>query len=147
MLNPKKTAKECYLNSKGIVKSYFSDLDAGKYKVKLTTPYNLPDIYVPIKITKAKTIVKAPAVANNFKKSKYFKLTLKNKATKKAVSKIKVKVKVFTGKKSKVYTVKTNKKGVGYLNTNKLSKGLHKVVITSGNKNYKISAKSSITIK
>ena len=86
-------------------------------------------------------------MANNFKKSKYFKLTLKNKATKKAVSKIKVKVKVFTGKKSKIYTVKTNKKGVGYLNTKKLSKGLHKVVITSGNKNYKITAKSSIKIK
>ena len=57
------------------------------------------------------------------------------------------KVKVYTGKKAKIYTLKTNKKGVARLNTKKLKKGKHKVVISSDDVNYKISAKSKITIR
>ena len=51
-----------------------------------------------IKIDKARTIVKAPQVTNKFKKSKYFKVTIKNKETKRMLSNVKVKIKVFTGK-------------------------------------------------
>jgi hypothetical protein len=36
---------------------------------------------------------------------------------------------------------------VAKLNTKKLKRGSHKVVITSGNSNYKVSAKSTIKIK
>ena len=89
-----------------------------------------------IKIDKARTIVKAPQVTNKFKKSKYFKVTIKNK-----------KIKVFSGKKFKTYTVKTNKKGIAKINTKNLKTGKHKVVISSGNKNYSISKKSLIKIK
>ena len=59
----------------------------------------------------------------------------------------KLKIKVYTGKKYKIYKLKTNKKGVAKLNTKKLKRGSHKVVITSGNSNYKVSAKSTIKIK
>lgn len=100
-----------------------------------------------VKINKASTTVKAPKITANFKKSKYFKVTIKNKETKKPLSNVKVKIKVFTGKKYKTYTVKTNKKGTAKINTKKLKTGKHKVIISSGNKNYKISAKSMITIK
>ena len=100
-----------------------------------------------IEINKAPTIVKAPKVTAKFKKSKYFKVTVKNKATKKAVNKIKIKIKVYTGKKYKTYNIKTNKKGVAKFNTKILKRGTHKVVISSGNSNYKISAKSTIKIK
>ncbi|WP_405297378.1 hypothetical protein [Methanobrevibacter sp.] len=54
------------------------------------------------------------------------------------------KVKVYTGKN---YILKTSKKGVASLNTKKLKKGKHKVVISSDHVNYKISAKSKITIR
>ena len=67
--------------------------------------------------------------------------------TKKAVKKVKIKVKVYTGKKYKVYKLKTNKKGIAKFNVKKLKKGTHKVIISSLNKNYKISKKSSIRIK
>ncbi|MBR4446964.1 hypothetical protein [Methanobrevibacter sp.] len=107
----------------------------------------LPKTTINTKISKAKTIVKAPKVTAKYKKSKYFKVTVKNKATKKAVKKLKLKVKVYTGKKYKTYTIKTNKKGVAKLNTKKLNRGKHKVKITSKNKNYKISKKSKIKIK
>lgn len=100
-----------------------------------------------IKIDKARTIVKAPQVTNKFKKSKYFKVTIKNKETKRMLSNVKVKIKVFSGKKFKTYTVKTNKKGIAKINTKNLKTGKHKVVISSGNKNYSISKKSLIKIK
>ena len=72
---------------------------------------------------------------------------IKNKSTKKFINGVKVKVKVYTGKKYKSYILKTNKKGLIKLNTKKLKKGKHKVIITSANKNYSINAKSLIKIK
>ena len=99
-----------------------------------------------LKITKANTIVKASKITSKAKKTKYFKVSVKNKANKKNVKGVKVKLKVFTGKNYKLYTVKTNKKGVANFNTKTLTKGNHKVVVSSANKNYRISAKSSIKI-
>ena len=94
-------------------------------------------------IKKAPTSVKAPKVTNKFKKSKYFKVTVKNKVTKDPVKKTVIKLKI--GKKT--YNVKTDSKGVAKFNTKKLKVGKYKVVISSGSDNYKISAKSTIKIK
>ena len=96
-----------------------------------------------VTIKKAPTSVKAPKVTNKFKKSKYFKVTVKNKVTKDPVKKTVIKLKI--GKKT--YNVKTDSKGVAKFNTKKLKVGKYKVVISSGSDNYKISAKSTIKIK
>ena len=96
----------------------------------------------PLRLREQMTISSCPTITL---KSTSAKVTVK--ANKKAVKKVAVKVKVFTGKKSKTYNIKTNNKGVAKLNTKKLKVGKHKVVISSGNSNYKISAKSKITIK
>ena len=149
-----KGKKEYWEDFGAKIKIDFSKYAVGKYKAIFcvgpdgSEDFVWRDIYAvaTIKITKAKTIVKAPKVSARFKKSKYFKVTVKNKDTKKAMSKVKVKIKVYTGKKHKTYTVKTNKKGMGKLNTKKLKRGKHKVVISSGNKNCIISKKSKITI-
>ena len=109
------------------------------YVVKKTISY--------IKVYKAKTIVKAPKITVKFKKSKYFKVNVKNKATKKAVKNIAVKLKVFTGKKYKIYKIKTNKYGTAYLKTKYLKVGSHKVIVYSGNSKYSIGAKSSIKVR
>ncbi len=122
-------------------------LTAGKHKIEVSLLNTKIKKTLTIKIAKAKTTVKAPKVTNKFKKSKYFKITLKNKATKKLISNVKVKIKVYTGKKYKTYNVKTDKKGIAKINTNKLKIGKHKVVISSLNSNYQISAKSTITIQ
>ena len=98
-------------------------------------------------VLKANTIIKAPSVTNKYHKSTYFKVLVKHKTTKKTVSGLKVKLKVYTGKKYKVYTVKTNSKGYALFNTKLLSKGTHKVIIYSGDSSYKISAKSTIKIR
>ena len=119
-------------------------LDAGTYTLKMTTgtdEYAITTKDVKITVNKLKLTAKAPKVTNKFKKSKYFQVTVKNG------KKIKIKVKVYTGKKAKTYTLKTNSKGIAKLNTKTLKIGKHKVVISSGNPNYKISAKSLIKIK
>ena len=121
-------------------------LDAGTHKIEVIVDNKIMKT-TSIKIDKARTIVKAPKVTNKFKKSKYFKVTIKNKETKKMLSNVKVKIKVFTGKKFKTFIVKTNKKGMAKINTKNLKTGPHKVVISSANNNYKISAKSAIKIK
>lgn len=138
-------------NSKGIASFKIPNLNVGIYSVVISSndkrnSFLYEKTYSTITI-KAKTIVKAPKVTNKYKKSKYFKVTLKYKATKKVITGIKIKIKVYTGKKYKTYTVKTNKKGVAQINTKKLKKGSHRVVISSGNSYYIISAKSTIRIK
>ena len=101
------------------------------------------DATFKITVLKAPTTVKAPKVIAKYKKSKYFKVTVKHKTTKKAVKNTYIKLKI--GKKT--YKVKTNSKGIAKFNTKKLKVGTHKVTITSGNANYKISAKSQIKVK
>jgi len=75
------------------------------------------------------------------------KITIKSKITKKAAKSVKIKVRVYTGKKAKTYKLKTNKKGVAKLKTSKITKGKHKLIITSLNKNYKISKKITVKVK
>lgn len=148
-----KTSKTYYAatNSKGVASfKDASKLAIGTHKVEITSTnmvYDVKKTSSSIKVAKAKTTIKAPKVTAKVKKSKYFKVAVKNKATKKVVKNIKVKVKVYTGKKYKTYTIKTNKKGIAQLNTKSLKVGKHKVVISSGNSKYTISAKSLITIK
>jgi len=145
-------AKNYYLttNSKGI--AYFkTSLKIGTYKATITTSqYNgylaMAKTQTTIKVKKAPTTIKAPKVTAKYKKSKYFKVTVKHKSTNQVVKNIKVKIKVYTDKKYKTYTVKTSKKGVAQINTKTLKKGSHKVVISSGNSNYILSAKSTIKI-
>ena len=55
-------------------------------------------------------------------------------------------MKVYTGKKVKTYTLTTNDNGNAKINTKKLSRGTHKIIVSSANSNYKISAKSKIKI-
>ena len=122
-----------------------ANLDVGVHKIEVIAGNIMKK--TSIKINKTSTTVKAPKITGKFKKSKYFKVTIKNTETKKSLSNVKVKIKVFTGKKYKTYTVKTDKKGLTKININKLKTGKHKVIISTGNNNYKISAKSLITIK
>ena len=143
-----------HTNKSGILKFNISSLAAGKHKVIV---YYMEDsgmeyyvarkIKSSIKIKKLATVVKAPKVTKRYKKSKYFKVSVKLKSTKKPLNKFKVKLRIYTGKKYKTYTIKTNKKGIAKFNTKKLKRGKHKVVLLSGNSNYKLSGKTSIRIK
>lgn len=121
----------------------------GRHKVEVTpiSKYiNVKKLTTYFTVKKAKTIVKAPVVKAKYKKSKKFKVTVKLDRYN-PLAKVKIKIKVYTGKKSKIYTVKTNRKGVASINTKKLKKGVHKVKISSADNNYRIFKKSKIIIK
>ncbi|MCQ2976421.1 MAG: hypothetical protein MJ232_00190 [archaeon] len=127
----------------------FSKLPVGKYKLMLelnNSRYVSDNNPVYLTVLKASTIVSAPKVTYKYKSNKYFKVTIKHKSTKKVVRGLAVKIKVYTGKKYKTYTVKTNSKGVAKLSTKYLKKGKHKVVISSGNKNYNVSKKGTLIV-
>ena len=129
-------------DDKGIAKWKISGISAGSHIVYIGSGSNSAKASViksSIKLYKAQTTVYAPKVINKYKASKYFKVKITNKNTKKVVSGLTLKIKVYTGKKYKTYTVKTNSKGIANLNTKYLSKGTHKVVIKSGNTNYSVS--------
>ncbi len=98
------------------------------------------------KLVKVPTTIKAPGVTNTFNNTGYFKATVKNKNTGKAVANLKIKVKLTVDGKTKVYTIKTNSAGVANLNTIDLSVGTYNVVLAPATNKYLISGKSKITI-
>ena len=121
-------------NSKGIVKYYASTLAIGKHKV-IISPKNSKKFISKsktswIKISKAKLIISAPKATNYYKFSEKFQIKVLNKNTKKEMKNIKVTFKVYTGKKYKTYTKKTNKNGIVYINTKSLKKALIKLQLT-----------------
>ncbi len=130
--------------------AYFGlGLSVGKYTAKVTYEskyYTASSVKAKITIKKGTPKVKAKKVTAKYKKSKKFTIKVKNKYED-PIKKLKLKVKIYTGKKYKTYHVKTNKKGIAKINTKKLKRGTHKVVIKSANKNYSINKKSSIRIK
>lgn len=152
----KRNGKSFYYSYESRLKLDISKWDVGTYNVlirfadghhDLKSSISPNEMEFTVTIKKAQTIVKAPKVTVKYKKSGYFKVSVIHKATNKAVKNLKVKVKVYTGKKYKTYAVKTDKNGMAKLNTKVLSWGTHKVEISSGNSNYKIKAKSTIKIR
>ena len=142
---------ERWTNSKGITKLKLSSLSEGNHKLEIKCAggtLKFAKKSVTLKILKP-TSIKAPKVKNKYKRNAYFKVTVKYKKIRgksvKLISLKKTYVKIKIGKKT--YKVKTNKKGIAKFNTKKLKIGKHKVTITSGNSNYYMNAKSTITIR
>ena len=138
-------------NNAGIAKYHCSKLSIGTHKVIIES--GEPTQYLQansktstIKINKAPTIVNAKDIVHKYKVNKYFTANIKNKATGKIITRIKVSLKVFTGKNYKTYTLTTNDKGTIYLNTKILSVGTHKVIMSSANNKYTISCTRNIKI-
>lgn len=128
-----------------------------QYKNKHISKYNLPSVpnmkflgthsFGNIdKFVKVQTTIKAPEVTNKFNQTKYFKVTVKNKKTGKPVVHLNIKIKVYTGDKTKVYKIKTDENGVARFDTKDLSIGSHKVVLAPATNKYLISGSSIIKI-
>lgn len=137
-------------NSNGVAYLKASTLSVGSHNVEINavnSGVSANKVKTSIVITKAKTIVSAPKVTNKYHANKYFNVKVINKNTKKAIPSLVLKLKVATGKTCKVYSIKTNAKGIASFNTKNLKLGSHKVSISSLNKNYSVAKKSIITIK
>ena len=120
-------------DSNGIAKYYASNLGIGTHKVTINVKDSKKFLskmkYGSIKISKAKLKISAPKITGYYKESKRYKIAVKNRESKKPMKSIKVMIKVFTGKKYKKYSLKTDKKGIVSFNMKSLPKGKHKVVI------------------
>lgn len=133
-------------NSKGLAKFTTSKLNAGKYKVSITSAnknVQLSKAKTSIKINKVSAKLKAP---KSVKKHSPIKITVKNEASGKAIKHNKFQIKI-SGKTSKTLKAKTDSKGILKLSTNKLSKGKHNINIILKNNNYNIDKKLSVNIK
>ena len=120
-------------DSNGIAKYYASNLGIGTHKVTINVKDSKKFLskmkYSSIKISKAKLKISAPKITGYYKESKRYKIAVKNRESKKPMKSIKVMIKVFTGKKYKKYSLKTDKKGIVSFNMKSLPKGKHNVVI------------------
>ena len=120
-------------DSNGIAKYYASNLGIGSHKVTINVKdskkFSSKMKYSSIKISMAKLKISAPKITAYYKESKRYKIAIKNGESKKPMKNIKVMIKVFTGKKYKKYSFKTDKKGIVSFNMKSLPKGKHNVVI------------------
>ncbi|WP_405306192.1 Ig-like domain-containing protein [Methanobrevibacter sp.] len=138
-------------DSNGVAKYELYKLSVGSHKLKVsikdTVQFKANSKSSSIKISKPSLKVSAPKVRNIYKKG-VFKVTVKNKKFGNPMKGVLVKIKVYTGKKYKIYKIKTNSNGVASLKTKSLKKGSHKVVVSiKGNSKYKsASVKSKIVI-
>lgn len=150
-----KKAKKVHVTTDCSGYAYYSPskLKVGKHKVKIS---------IESKAVKAKaktsriTVKKASVALNTYDGLYYYKDVKKgeyhigvyNKDSGEYLKGVKVTVKVFTGKKSKTYTVKTKKDGFAILKTKGIKVGKHKVkIIFKGNKNFKkATAKNTIEV-
>ena len=94
------------------------------------------------KLIKMQTTVKAPKLTKNINESGTFNISVKNKKTKQPIKNLKIKVKI----NKKVYSVKTDSKGVAHFKTNSLMVGKYDVLIYTDNIKYFINSKSKIVI-
>lgn len=137
-------------DSNGIAKFKLSTLPYGNHKVKVYYYSEFSTLYlkanVLVKINKAPTKVIAPITVVNKGASNYFKVGIRDNNGK-VVKNLKLFLKVFTGKTYRYYAVKTNNYGIAFFRTNGLAAGIHNVLITSGNYNYKVAKLSRIIVR
>lgn len=136
-------------DKKGIASFKLSKNSIGKHKIIITSDKNAKATKkeAVIKINKAKTNLKLSKTGFTYKKSDYLKLTLSHKNTKKAVVNANLIVKIFNNKKWISYKLKTDKNGLIKINTKNLSKGAHKLTVSSNSKYYSIGKSTSIKVK
>ena len=138
-------------DSKGVARFDVSTLSIGTHKVTINNANKNMGGFEKtssITLTKAKLSITAPKITSNHTGTSTFKITIKNKQTKKAMSNVKATIKVWSGKNYKTITVKTNKNGQASISTEGLDIASHNVDITvpQTSKISKATAKSTILI-
>ena len=124
------------------------NVDSKENATSTNTQTNPPTVVSkPKPVKKIPTKTEADKVAFKYKSKNYFKVKVENKYDDDIpIKNVKVKLKIYTGSKSKTYIVKTNSRGIAKFNTQNLKPGSHKVVITSADERYKIYKVSKIII-
>lgn len=135
-----------YTDSMGIAKFTVSSLTPGKHTitVRLHNAYFNPyELSVPVTVKKSVAKITVSKITAVYKSGKLWKIKLTDTSNNKPLAKISIKLKVYTGKKYKTYTVKTDSKGVATFKASTLAKGTHKVVLSLSLKGYTCKAVTS----
>ena len=95
-------------------------------------------------VSKIKTSVSTPDLGFVYKKNSFMKITIKDNSTKIPVKNLKIKVKVYLNRygKYKIYTLKTDKKGIAKMPTKNLKLGYHKFIVNTTGSKYKVYKKA-----
>ena len=97
-----------------------------------------------VNILKIPITLKTAKLTTYYKSGKLFNVKITNSITGKALSGIKVKLKVFTGKKSKTVMLTTNSKGIASYKASLLQSGSHKILISTNDNRVNSISKSSL---
>ena len=132
-------------NANGLATFRIPNLAVGNYKVR---------IYVhgekrgesTIKINRAQAKVTAPAAYVKHNRNNYFRMNVLD-GNGNPIKKLLLKVKVYTGKKYKTFTIRTFNNGNAFLQTKNFPIGVHKIVISSENRCYRVSNTTKIIVK
>ena len=124
-----------------------SGLNVGTYTLRVTsTPdsdHDASEGTVGITVKKATAVLNAQKITVALKKGTAWTITLVDSKTSKPIANMNINLKVYTGKKYKTYTVKTNSKGQASFKTSGLSKGTHKVVVSASHSQYNFNTLTS----
>ena len=132
-------------NAKGLAK-YYVALPAAKYTVRFNSNFDLgKKLTITVKSVKAK--LTASKLTAKYKSSKKFNVNVRIYKKGKKLTNVKIALKVYTGKKAKTYYA-YSKNGVAKFSVSSLSKGTHKVFVSSALSSVKASRiRSTIVIK
>ena len=141
-------------NYNGFAKIRAGDLSLGVNRIIIKTADSRYAFYKTTNIVVKNSVLKtpqriyaiAPACTNQYRDNAYFRIDVKD-CYYSAVKNLVLKVKVFTGKKYKILTLKTNSNGIANFNTKSLSIGAHRIYISTANKNYKLNRYSQVIVK
>ena len=98
------------------------------------------------KLFKTQTIVKARNLSADYAQTNYFRLTLRDKETNKALKKVRINLRLINGDEIRDYFIRTDENGIARFNTKVLEAGNYKVLIKPGNNKYMIYGKGNIII-
>lgn len=143
------------VNLKGYTSNWFKTDSKGVYTFTVPKKKQVTKKTLSISMDQGfcqinKYIYKNPGkitVPKSVKKSSNLKVTIKNSQNKKPIKQTNFTVKIFTGKKYKTLSLKTNSKGVFKISMKKYSQGNHKISIYLSNTDYYINKKISFKIK
>ena len=128
-----------------------SNLNVGNYVLRVTTTpdenHTSVDGDLNFTVEKATAIISASKLTVALKSSGVWTIKLVDSSNNKPIANLKLTLKVYTGKKYKTVTVKTNSKGIASYKTKDLAAGTHKIEVRGTHGGYEFNTlKSSITV-
>ena len=122
-------------------------MGVGNYILRVTTTpdenHTAIDKDLNITVKKAVAVISASKLTVALKSSSIWSIKIINSKTNKPIPKMKLTLKVYTGKKYKTTTVTTKSKGVASYKTKSLGAGTHKIVVSGTHSGYRFNTLTS----